>query len=127
MSRHNDRPVFLNLLQIRLPVTGVASFGHRLSGVLLFLLLPLALYLLELSLRDPHGFERAVTFAGSGPLQFVGALALWWFLHHLFAGIRFLLLDLDVGGGLPASRRSAWWVNLGAPLATIAIVVGVTL
>jgi len=46
----DKRPVYLNLLKIRLPVTGMVSFAHRVSGVLLFLFIPYAVYLFDLSL-----------------------------------------------------------------------------
>ena len=45
-------PVFLNLLQIRLPIAGIMSIIHRASGMLMVLLIPLSIYLLDLSLTD---------------------------------------------------------------------------
>jgi len=105
-----DRPVFLHLLQIRLPLTGWISIAHRLTGALLFLLLPLPLYLWQLSLQGEAGFAQALAWLGQWPLRLLLLLLLWWFAHHLFAGIRFLLLDLELGVGLAAARRSARWV-----------------
>jgi succinate dehydrogenase / fumarate reductase cytochrome b subunit len=49
---NKNRPRFLNLWQIRLPITGVVSILHRLSGIFLVLLFPFLLYLLQLSLRS---------------------------------------------------------------------------
>lgn len=112
MTRRQGRPVFLNLLRIRQPVMAITSIGHRLTGVLLFLLLPFGLSLLELSLRDPAGFDRARTILATWPMRLLAVLAVWWFAHHLFAGIRLLFLDLGRGSDLATSRRSAWSVNL---------------
>ena len=47
------------------------------------------------------------TFVGHPIVKLILLALLWAFLHHLFAGIRFLLLDLHVGGGLPAARSSS--------------------
>lgn len=107
-----SRPVFLNLLQIRLPLTGWVSIIHRVTGVVLFLALPVPLYLLQLSLSGEEGFQRVSAWLGQWPLKVLLLLLMWWFLHHLFAGIRVLLLDLEVGIDLAAARRSARWVLL---------------
>lgn len=107
LPHNNNRPRFLNLWQIRLPVTGWASILHRLSGVLLFLLLPLPLYMLQLSLSGTEGFHRATLIANSLPARLVVLLLLWSLAHHLFAGIRVLLIDMEWGSGLAAARRSA--------------------
>jgi succinate dehydrogenase / fumarate reductase cytochrome b subunit len=120
---HNKRPVFLNLLKIRLPVAGVASFAHRVSGVLLFLLTPLALYLLDLSLRGPEGFARAAALLDAWPLRLALLVGAWALAHHLFAGIRFLLIDLDLGLERTVMRRTAWAVNL-AGVAVVVLAAG---
>ncbi len=103
-----------------MPVTAVTSIGHRLSGVLLFVLLPLFLYLLELSLRDPAGFDTARALLSAWPLRLLGVFTLWWFVHHLLAGIRLLLADVEWGTDLPQARRSAWSVNLAGAAVLLA-------
>ena len=111
MSDYNKRPVYLDLLHIRLPVGAVISILHRVSGVLLVLLLPAALYLLQLSLSGAEAYAQVTGMLSSLPgrvLLFSAALIL---THHLFAGLRHLLLDLDVGISRAASRRSAWLVS----------------
>lgn len=110
--RNTHRPVFLQLFKIHLPLTGWISILHRITGVLLFLLLPVPLYLWQRSLQDEAGFALVLEWLNHWPLRMLTLLLLWWFAHHLFAGIRFLLLDLDVGVGLRAARRSARWVLL---------------
>lgn len=109
------RPKHLNLMQIRLPVPGVVSIMHRVSGAALFLAIPLVLYVLQASLESPNGFA-AVRSALATPLAKLAMLALLWgFLHHFFAGIRYLALDLDVGGEL-AQARATSWIVLGASI-----------
>lgn len=111
-----SRPRFLNLLRIRMPVGAITSIAHRLSGILLFLCIPLAAFLLELSLRGPDGFEQAAQLLGALPMRLVLLILAWSLAHHLLAGIRFLLIDLEFGISLPAARASALAVNLAAPL-----------
>ena len=112
----DHRPVFLNPLRVHLPVAGVLSIGHRLAGVFLFLLTPFAIYLLDLSLRGPAGFAEARAWLGQGLVKGLLVLGAWALSHHLFAGIRFLLIDLDLGVNKAVMRRSAWVVNLAGGL-----------
>ena len=118
MPRAVPRPRFLNLLLIRMPVGALTSLGHRISGILLFLALPLAAFLLDLSLQSPEGFERAGQLLRSPLLRAVEILVVWSLMHHLLAGIRFLLIDVDIGVEKTPARRSALLVNLAAPILT---------
>ena len=108
MSR--PRPKYLNLIQIRLPVPGMVSILHRVSGAALFLMLPFLLALFELSLDSAQTFARfKAVFSHWGIKLIVLGLA-WAYLHHLCAGIRHLALDLDYGTELAAARASSWAV-----------------
>lgn len=107
MKNNNKQPRFLVLWQIRLPITGLVSILHRISGVALFLALPFLLYLLQTSLQSEEGFYRVGTILASWPLKLCALLLLWLFVHHLLAGIRVLLIDMEWGVELPAARRSA--------------------
>jgi succinate dehydrogenase / fumarate reductase cytochrome b subunit len=113
MSHNSPRPVFLNLLQIKLPVTGVVSIAHRISGMLLFFCLPAALYLLGLSLSSEAGFQRSVAIVQSLPFRLLALLVIWALLHHLLAGLRYLLIDLDIGVRKTPARASALSVIVG--------------
>jgi succinate dehydrogenase, cytochrome b556 subunit len=105
-----DRPKNLNLMQIRLPLPGFVSILHRISGALLFLALPLLLSLFQRSLADPESFAE-LRDGLAGPLPKLVMLGLLWaWLHHFFAGLRFLALDLHWGIGLVAARRTSWAV-----------------
>jgi len=114
------RPKYLNLLRIRLPVPGVISIMHRVSGAALFLLIPLFLCLLQSSLESQQGFA-ALKSALANPLAKLVAIGLLWaFLHHFCAGIRYLVLDLDIGTDLPAARASSWAVVVVSVALTLA-------
>lgn len=97
-------PVYLNLWRIRLPLPGWISILQRLSGAVLFFVLPLAIYLFQLSLTDA-GYERIVHGNGFIGVKLLLGAALWFYLQHFFAGIRFLLLDLQFGTSLLWARR----------------------
>lgn len=111
-----NRPVYLNLLQIRLPIAGIMSIVHRITGVLMFLATPFLILLLDLSLSTPDGFARAgeLIHSGLGMLLLFGML--WGLMHHLLAGIRYLLLDIHVGVEKPHYRHTAWVVLVGSPV-----------
>lgn len=114
------RPKYLNLMQIRLPVPGVISIMHRVSGAALFLLIPLLLYLLQTSLESQQGFASLKSAFASPLAKLVLIGLLWAFLHHFCAGIRYLALDLDIGTELPAARASSWAVIVVSVALTLA-------
>ncbi|TMH35786.1 MAG: succinate dehydrogenase, cytochrome b556 subunit [Betaproteobacteria bacterium] len=102
------RPVYLNLVQIRLPIPGIVSILHRLSGAALFLVgIPLSLYALQGSLLSAASYDKlaAALTHPLGKLVLIGLI--WAYLHHLCAGIRFLLLDLHQGIELKPARQSS--------------------
>lgn len=106
----HKRPKYLNLVKIRLPLPGVLSILHRISGVVLILVLPFALAALHYSVNDAGGYAQvAALFGGGGNLLLrLAALgAAWALFHHLCAGVRFLLLDFHLGVSLAAARFSA--------------------
>lgn len=101
---------YLNLLQIRLPLPGVVSILHRISGVLLVVALPIALYCLQLSLANEKSYAKILQCLAHPFIKLALILFAWAFFHHLFAGIRFLLLDIHIGVTLALARRSSWLV-----------------
>ena len=102
------RPVYLNLVRIRLPLPGIVSILHRLSGAALYLIgLPLLLYGVQRSLVSPEAFDN-FRAALANPLAKIVVIGLIWaYLHHFCAGIRFLLLDIHQGIELKAARASS--------------------
>jgi succinate dehydrogenase / fumarate reductase cytochrome b subunit len=108
MDTAKKRPVYLNLFKIHLPIGGVVSIVHRVTGVVLVLILPIGVYMLQSSLNSPAGFERAAGILSSVPGRIALLLAVWLFAQHFFSGLRHLLMDIDVGVEKVAARRSAW-------------------
>ena len=113
MVKNIKRPIFMDLLRIRMPVVAVLSFAHRVAGMMLCLLIPFVIYLLDLSLRNAQGYAEALAILASPPVKFVAVMLLWGFSHHLLAGIRFLLIDADIGVERDSARLSSWFINVG--------------
>lgn len=102
------RPEFRNVnfyhaaFTYRLPLAGVVSVLHRVSGVVMFLLLPFILWMLDSSLRSEISFEIFKSTFNSGLgfvpgwfFKFIALAIIWSYLHHLCAGLRHLLMDLN--------------------------------
>ena len=87
------RPKFLTIHQIRLPIPGIVSILHRVSGVGLVLFLPFLLYLFDQSLASPESFANYQSLTGNWFVKLILFGLLWAFMHHFCAGIRFLALD----------------------------------
>lgn len=101
-----QRPKFLNLMAIKLPLPGVASILHRVSGIGLFLMLPLLIWMLDLSLKSADTYSTLVTVTGHPLVKLILIGLLWAFLHHFCMGIRILLIDIHVGVEKAAARKS---------------------
>jgi len=123
-----QRPVYRNIhikqiLTYRLPAPGKVSILHRISGVLMFALLPFIVWMFDASVSSEvsHAAFASAFTAGIGfvPGWFVKLVALgliWAFVQHLFAGIRHVRMDVSHDAeDLQPGRRSAF-VVLGATL-----------
>lgn len=121
------RPVFLDLRKIRLPLNAVVSILHRITGVLLILATPMLLWLLDRSLASPEGYAQVAALLRH-PLGLAGLLiGLWWLLHHLFAGIRYLLMEFGVGEDREGSLRTARDALYAGILASVLVWLGLVL
>ena len=124
-DEHKPRPVYTNIhvsqiIAYRLPIAGVVSILHRVSGALMFLLLPLVVWLLDVSLTSEVSYERfsnafiaGVGFVPAFLLKLVVLGLIWAYLHHLIAGVRHLWMDVTHSVGLQQGRISAL-ITLGA-------------
>ena len=121
----DKRPVYLNLLKIRLPLMGIVSFAHRITGVILFLALPFAVYLLDLSIASPESFHEAQLILDQPVMILLQILLLWSIAHHFFAGIRFLLIDADIGVEKSQAHLGAWLVLIAEVFALLVIIYGI--
>lgn len=91
------RPKYLNLFEIKLPLPGWVSILHRISGAGLFLMLPLLIWLLGLSLGSAESYGSFRAIVGHWFVKLILLGLLWAYLHHFCMGIRILLLDIHVG------------------------------
>lgn len=113
------RPVNLNLLQIQFPAPAIVSILHRASGVVLFLMLPLLLWLLSGSLASSDSFDALhESLTHPIPAFFVWVLFSALF-YHLVAGVRHLLMDIGIGESLKGGRLSAFIVFIVSALGII--------
>lgn len=119
------RPKYLNLLQIRLPLPALVSIMHRVSGAALFLSLPLLLCWWQSSLTSADTFDAFRQVASNWYVKVVMLALLWGYFHHLCAGIRHLVMDIDLGTELATARLTSTLVL--AVSIVLTIVAGVCL
>jgi len=108
----NTKPAYRNiglaqLIHYRLPWAGKVSILHRISGAVLFLMLPFILYLLDQSLASELSYQKFQAITNHILVKIICLGLIWCFLHHFCAGIRYLLLDLEIGVEKSESNRSA--------------------
>ncbi len=117
----NNRPVNLNFLTIRFPLAAIVSILHRISGIFLFLLIPLLLWMLQESLASETRWQLMHTLFRLPWVKAVTWVMLAGLIYHWIAGIRHLLLDMHVGETKTASRVSAFIVLSLSALLIIAV------
>jgi len=105
MNKH--RPKHLALHLIKLPLPGFVSILHRISGLLLFIALPLLLLMLQYSLRSIETYTQLLAVLVHPLVKLMLLGLLWAFLHHFCAGLRYLAIDLDYGVKLAQARASS--------------------
>ena len=110
---HNKlRPVYMNLFQIRLPISAISSITHRLAGIYIFFIsLPLFLFLLYFTTKSyndfmfiKQSFNNSIIFSTFVSFSFLV------FAYHILTGVRHLLQDIHIGESLNASRVSSYIV-----------------
>nr|WP_314623253.1 succinate dehydrogenase, cytochrome b556 subunit [uncultured Noviherbaspirillum sp.] len=114
-AARKTRPQYSNihitqLHHYRLPAAGVVSILHRISGALMFLLLPFTLYLLERSLTSESTYEAMRGLASLWYVKLIILALSWAYLHHFLAGIRHLFMDMHQLLSKDGSRNSAMTV-----------------
>lgn len=113
----------INITQIvgyRLPPAGIVSILHRVSGAILFLLLPFVVWLFDVSLGSEISYERFTSafVAGIGFLpgvliKLVALGLIWAYLVHFIAGVRHLWMDLSHSAATKAKGQLSALVTLG--------------
>ncbi|GAB4121868.1 MAG: succinate dehydrogenase, cytochrome b556 subunit [Sideroxydans sp.] len=118
---NKKRPKHLDLLKIKLPLPGIVSILHRVSGAVLFLTLPVGLLLLDQSLRSIETYTSLSETLAHPVLKLLLMGVLWAFLHHFCAGLRYLAIDLHWVSSLAAARTSSKLVLLVSLALTLLI------
>ena len=108
------RPVNINLLKIRLPISAFTSITHRLSGMYIFFItFPLSVYLFKISINSNSDFinllENLENNLYLSTFVAFSYLVLW---YHILTGVRHLIMDMHIGESLKASRLSSLLVLL---------------
>lgn len=127
------RPAYRNIhitqiLGYRLPPAGIVSILHRVSGALMFVLLPFVVWLFDTSLSSEISYERFTSAfgAGIGPLpgvliKLVVLALIWAYLHHFIAGVRHLWMDATHSVTPAFGRSSAVVTLVSSALLTVAL------
>ena len=114
------RPKYYDLNLLNLPLPAFVSIFHRITGMVMFLfMIPLSLYLLQATLKSESGFNFWSNVLNFPVAKLILLGFVWAFLHHFFAGLRYLLLDLHIGVDKAAARTSSIWVLILGVVATI--------
>lgn len=85
----------------------LVSILHRISGALIFLSLPILISLFASSVGSEAQFAALGSGVGGFFLKLILLAVLWGFMHHLCAGIRFLMLDMHYGLEKAQAAKSA--------------------
>ena len=114
------RPKNLNLFTIRLPINAIVSILHRVSGIGLFLSIPLILLTLHYLVHSENTYATLTSCLDTWFIKLVLIGLSWAFFHHFFAGIRHLLQDIHWMTSLNNARLSSrillWLVGISTAI-----------
>lgn len=122
-AKLKNRPKNLNLFTIRLPINALVSILHRATGCALFLVLPILLLLLQLSLSSAVHYKMVVSLLRSPFIKLMYLGLAWAFFHHFFAGVRHLAMDVHWMTTLMKARCTSKIVLVLGVLATLVLAV----
>jgi succinate dehydrogenase / fumarate reductase cytochrome b subunit len=127
------RPVYRNIhvsqiVSYRLPPAGIVSILHRVSGALMFLLLPFIIWMFDTSVSSEISYERFTSafVAGLGFLpgwfmKLVALALIWAYLHHFIAGVRHLWMDMTHAVSQEFGAKSAVFTLASSVLLTLVL------
>lgn len=113
------RPVNLDLTTVRMPFTAVLSILHRITGVIIFLGIPVLLWLLEKSLSSPIGYVEVEQMLAGGFWRFAFFGLIWAFAYHIMAGIKHLAMDMGHAETPESAKIAATLLIIGNVLVLI--------
>jgi succinate dehydrogenase / fumarate reductase, cytochrome b subunit len=118
----------IDAVKYRLPLAGFVSILHRASGALMFALLPLLVWLFDVSLTSEISYERftaafaaGVGFVPAWLFRVVVLALIWAYLHHFIAGVRHLWMDMTHSVALNQGRSSAVVTLVSSLVLTVAL------
>lgn len=108
----DERPLHRNIhitqiIRYRLPLAGLVSILHRISGVGLFLCLPLLLYLFKESVLSERSYSNFQAIAANPFVKIILLGLIWAYLQHFCSGIRHLFMDALWGLSKDGGRKTA--------------------
>ena len=116
----------VDALQYRLPLAGLVSILHRVSGIIMFLLLPFIIWMFDTSLSSEISFgsftsvfAHGVGFVPGWFFKLIALALIWSYLHHLIAGVRHLWMDATHAVSLEFGRQSAVFTLVLSVLLTL--------
>jgi len=116
---NKQRPKHLSLHLIRLPLPGVVSILHRLSGAFLFLCIPMLLWMFQSSLQSIQTYSELIDRLHEPASKIFLIVLSWAFFHHFLAGLRYLAIDMHLVGGLSRARNTSKVVIVASLALTI--------
>ena len=127
-ARPGENMKLVDALGYRLPLAGLVSILHRVSGILMFVLMPFIIWMFDTSLTSEITYSQftSVFNGGAGFLpgwcfKLVALALIWAFLHHFIAGVRHLWMDATHAVTLDFGRRSAAFTLVSSVLLTLAL------
>jgi succinate dehydrogenase / fumarate reductase cytochrome b subunit len=121
-STRAKRPEFRNinafkdLPTYRMTVAAIVSILHRGSGLFMFLLMPFIIWMFDTSVSSEFSFARFTSAFNNGigfvpgvVIKLVTLVLIWSYLHHFFAGLRHIRMDLFHTVSKEAGRSTAQW------------------
>ena len=128
-----QRPVYRNInitqiMRYRLPPAGIVSILHRISGALMFLLLPLVIWMFDTSVsseisyaRFTNAFTLGVGWVPGWFMKLIALALIWAYLHHLIAGVRHLVMDMFHRVNLEQGHNTALFTLASSVLLTVVL------
>jgi succinate dehydrogenase / fumarate reductase, cytochrome b subunit len=116
---------FTDLPSYRLPAAGIVSILHRISGALMFVLLPFIIWMFDTSVSSEYSFARFKAAFNVGAfgffLKLVALALIWAYLHHIIAGLRHLWMDVNHAVSKEFGRSSALFALAASVLLTVVL------
>ena len=104
-----------------MPVTAVLSIAHRFSGFLMVIAIPFVIYVFQQSVSSEQEFNATINLLQETWVSVLLIVLTWSFTHHFISGIRFLLIDMDIGVEKQSARRTAWLTHIITVTITVCV------